>query len=324
MERILVTGGSGFIGTNLIEALRGTDGRQVVNFDIEPPRNPAHTDHWVRGDLVDADQVASVVGELRPTQVYHLGARTDLHGTTLEDYAANVEGVRNIVAAVNDLGDQVGAVYASSRLVCRIGYQPTGDTDYNPPNAYGESKVHTERIVRDLARHRHVIVRPTSIWGPWFGIPYRDFFDSVRAGLFPVIRGVEIPKSFGFVGNTVHELQQLMASLDDVRGQTLYLGDYPPIEVNAFAAAIREGFGKPPSRQVPVSVLRVLARVGDLAKRLGWSEPKLTSFRLDNMLTPMVFDLSALEHVTGALPYSEKEGIRATVDWMLDEDARRR
>lgn len=321
MERILVTGGSGFIGTNLIAALRERGGdRTIVNFDTEAPRDPAHADHWVRGDLVDIEDVASVVQELRPTHIYHLGARTDLHGKTMEDYAANTDGVRNLVTVVNGLESSADVIYASSRLVCRIGYQPTGETDYAPPNAYGESKVRSEEIVRDLAQHRYAIVRPTSIWGPWFGVPYRDFFDTVRAGLFLSIRGVEIPKSFGYVGNTAYQLERLMASLDDVNGQTLYLGDYPPIEVNAFAAEIREAFGKAPLRQVPVSALRVAAKAGDLLKRLGWKEAKLTSFRLDNLLTPMVYDLSTLERVVGTLPYSEGEGIRETVDWMSAEN----
>lgn len=323
-ERILVTGGSGFIGTNLVAALRADGNRTIVNLDNKPPQDPDHASHWVRADLVAGGEVASVVADLRPTHVYHLGARTDLHGRTLEDYAANTDGVRNVVTALNSLASPVDAVYASSRLVCRIGYQPASETDYSPPNAYGESKVHTERIVRELAAHRHVIVRPTSIWGPWFGVPYRDFFDTVRAGLFLGMRGVEIPKSFGYVGNTAHQLQRLMASLDRVDRRTLYLGDYPPIEVNAFAAAIRRAFGKSPPRQVPLGALRVAARAGDVGKRLGWKEAKLTSFRLDNMLTPMVYDLSTLEQLVGELPYSEAEGIRATVAWMTAERNRSR
>lgn len=321
MERILVTGGSGFIGTNLISALRNDVARTIVNLDTEPPRDAAHAAHWVRGDLVRAGEVAALVEDLRPTHVYHLGARTDLHGTTLDDYTANIEGVRNVVTALNFLKSPVGAIYASSRLVCKIGYLPTSETDYAPPNAYGESKVHTEQIVRELAQHRHLIVRPTSIWGPWFGVPYRDFFDTVRTGLFVSVRGVEIPKSFGYVGNTAYQLERLMASLDDVRARTLYLGDYPPIEVNEFAAAIREAFGKGPLRQVPVTALRVAAKAGDCAKRLGWKEAKLTSFRLDNLLTPMLYNLATVERIVGPLPYSEAEGIRATVAWMLSEDS---
>ena len=41
-----------------------------------------------------------------------------------------------------------------------------------------------DKIVNQKANHDFVIVRPTSIWGPFFEIPYRTFFDTVRKNLF--------------------------------------------------------------------------------------------------------------------------------------------
>lgn len=322
-KRVFVTGGSGFIGTNLIARLMRNEDVEILNFDLNPPKIGAHGSFWLAGDLRDENRVRHEVSRFSPDEVYHLGARTDLHGQAIADYSANTAGTRHLVRAVNDYVSGARVVYASSRLVCRIGYEPADEADYAPPNAYGESKVAGELIVREEARHPYVIVRPTSIWGPWFGVPYRDFFDSVRGGLFLSIRGVQIPKSFGYVGNTVYQLEQLMSSVEQVEGQTLYLGDYPPVEVNAFAALIRRAFGKPPSRQIPVAALRVAAHLGDVAKTLGWKEARLTSFRLENLLTPMVYDLKPLEAVVGALPYTVEAGVSATVDWIRSDDERR-
>jgi hypothetical protein len=66
-----------------------------------------------------------------------------------------------------------------------------------------------------------------------------------------------------------------------------------------------------------MAVLQVLAYSGDLLKKLGVSNPPLTSFRLRNLLTPMNYDMSATREVTGPAPYTLKEGVRATVDWIL-------
>ena len=44
--------------------------------------------------------------------------------------------------------------------------------------------------------------------------------------------------------------------------------------------------------------------------------PPLTSFRLNNLLTDAVFDMSPLELIAGTLPYDMKQGVEITVDWM--------
>ncbi|MEO7557027.1 MAG: NAD(P)-dependent oxidoreductase, partial [Acidimicrobiales bacterium] len=88
-ERILVTGGSGFIGTNLVQHLVDRDVGAVRNLDRAPPRNAEHRKWWKAADLRDGTAVLDAVREFAPTQIVHLGARTDLGGTTAADYAVN-------------------------------------------------------------------------------------------------------------------------------------------------------------------------------------------------------------------------------------------
>ena len=321
--RVLVTGGSGFIGTNLVGLLLER-GHEVTAYDVAEPRDPSQVVDRVQGDLREESSVRAVVESTAPEIVFHLGARTDLHGQAVEpDYAANTAGVRHVVQAVDDLAPQARVVYASSRLVCRIGYQPQHEADYCPPNPYGASKVEGELIVRRHARHPWTILRPTSIWGPWFGVPYRDFFDSVRGGRFVRARGADVPKQFGYVGNTAYQLAALCdpGPFEALRGQTAYLADYEPIQVGDFADRIRRRLGKSPVRQVPRGVLKAGALTGDALKRLGWAEPPLTSFRLDNLLTPMLHDLAPLEAAVGPVPHDQDAGIAATLAWMDSQGA---
>lgn len=317
-ERILITGGSGFIGTNLIAVCRERRLGKVINVDWHPPRMLEHSDVWTEGRLTDGGTLMRIFAESRPTLVFHLAARTDLHGLQLPDYSDNTDGVRNVVRAVNATRSVRRAIFASSRMVCGIDYHPTSDTDYSPPNAYGESKALGEQIVRVEARPDvWTIVRPTSIWGPWFDVPYRDFFDTIRRGYYFNVRGHEsVAKSFGYVGNTVHQLVRLMTAPPEVVGKTFYLADYSPTRVSHMAACVRDAMGAPPIRVAPHIALKAAARMGDLAKRLGWREPPITSFRLRNLLTNMVFDMSELEAVVGPLPYTMADGVTETVRWM--------
>lgn len=317
--RVIVTGGSGFIGTNLVE-FYAARGDEVMNLDIASPRNKAHVPFWQRVDLCRPDELRNAIHAFSPEVILHMAARTDLDGASIDDYAANTTGVRNIIAALHGLRSLERIIFASSRLVCRIGYQPESETDYCPTTIYGQSKVIGEQIVRDS--HHGIpcpwlIVRPTSIWGPWFDIPYKTFFMTIAAGRYFHPGGVSVRKSFGFVGNTVYQLQCLLvAESEKISGTTLYLADYPPIDVAQMADQIQVQLGVPPIRNIGLHWLRLAGRAGDLLKRLGWREPPLTTFRLENLLTPMVYDLEPLKALAGELPYTMHAGVRVTVDWL--------
>lgn len=317
--RILVTGGSGFIGTNLVAHLV-THGHEVLNFDIAAPRNAQQSRLWHAGDLLDRAALGALIRGFAPDAIVHMAARTDLDGRSVDDYAANTLGVENLVAAVEGLQSLRRLIFASSRLVCRIGYAPQDELDYCPTTFYGESKVIGEQIVRAAASRipcPWLIVRPTSIWGQWFEEPYKTFFLSIARGRYVHPGSGKILKSFGFVGNTVHELQCLLdAPGDSVSGKTLYLADYPPIDVAVMANAIQAALKVAPIRRVSVGLLRSAAWLGDCLKACGWCNPPLTSFRLDNLLTPMMYNLEPLRAIVGELPYAMEEGVRITADWL--------
>jgi nucleoside-diphosphate-sugar epimerase len=315
-SRVLVTGGSGFIGTNLVTSYRAA-GVTVANADVEPPRNPADADLWTPVDITRLDDVRDVVRRIRPTHVFHLAARTDLGGQQIADYPANVQGVAALLSALAEVSPPAArVVVASSRMVCRIGYEPVSDGDYCPTTAYGASKVETERLVRAAMNLPWVLVRPTSIWGPWFDVPYRDFFLSIARGRYLHPGGRRIHKSFGFVGNTTWQLHRLMTARDaDVLGRTFYLADEPPIEVRDFADRISMALGRRRPRNVPLPVLTAFARAGDILERTGRQAP-LTSFRLANLLTPMTHDLAPLTRAAGTAPYALDISVPMTVAWM--------
>ncbi len=317
MNKYLITGGSGFIGTSLVE-YHLARGDEVMNIDIAPPRNGAHRQAWKNCNILDSVTLDKSIAEFSPNHIYHLAARTDLNGKTRDDYAANIAGVESLIAALRSLPHLQNVIFASSRLVCTIGYQPQGWDDYCPTTAYGASKVEGEKIVKALPESAWTwsLVRPTSIWGPWFGVPYRNFFDSVRTGLYIHPRAGNIYKSFGFVGNSVHQLVQLMhAPRDLAHRQGFYLGDYEPIEVLSFANLIAKNFNKKNVLTVPMPLLRIPAFIGDNLQKIGMNFP-LTSFRLDNLITPMIHDFDNLKLVVGPLPFSLEEGVRITTDWM--------
>lgn len=317
--RYLVTGGSGFIGTNLIEEII-RNGDEVINFDTPPPRNKLHSLYWKKIDILDELPLISAVKNFNPEIIIHLAARTDLDGVTVDDYIANTDGVRNILSAIKNLNNLKIVIFASSRLVCEIGYNPKHDLDFKPSTPYGESKVLGENLIRANCTSipsAWTIVRPTSIWGPWFDIPYKTFFLLIKNGRYIHPGQKRIPKSFGYVGNTVFQLLSIAkAKKEAVSGKVLYLADYDPIDVLDFAETIKTKLCAPNIMKINYRALKLAAYIGDFFKFLGWRNVPLTTFRLNNLITPMVYDLTQLQKITGKPPYSINEGIDITVNWI--------
>ncbi|MCG9893891.1 MAG: NAD(P)-dependent oxidoreductase, partial [Fimbriimonadaceae bacterium] len=208
MARILITGGSGFIGTNLVRHCLD-QGHEVLNLDTEEVRDGGQASFHRAVNILDRDAVAGIFRDFRPEIVHHLAARTDIDGTTLEDYAANTDGVRNVVAACRESGVR-RLVVASSQLVNPLTVVPKDEFDCSPPNAYGASKVETEKIVRAEAEGLEwVLIRPTTIWGPWFGVKYQGLYRQIKAGRFMLPKGRRIQKIWGYVGNAAWSIQKL-------------------------------------------------------------------------------------------------------------------
>ena len=176
---ILITGGSGFIGTNLILSLLCENSVKILNIDIAPPRNSDLTNTWVQCDILDLNKLTKEFKKFSPQYVIHLAARADLHGLELRDYKTNTIGLQNIVHCCNTSLTLRRVIFTSTMLVNRLGKIPRDDLDFEPNTIYGMSKAEGEIIIRKNIREKleWVIIRPTSIWGPWFQSPYKKFFE---------------------------------------------------------------------------------------------------------------------------------------------------
>ncbi|QPF82963.1 NAD(P)-dependent oxidoreductase [Bradyrhizobium genosp. L] len=311
--KILITGSSGFIGQALAQRLKA-EGWQALGLDKRP--GPA-TDFVC--DILDAGKLQQTVQACAPDALIHLAARIDIDETAgVEDYPANVEGVRNVVAAVSRTPSIKRTIWTSSQLVCRIDYVPNGDTDYNPDSSYGRSKVLTEQIVREQDGGGSVwsLARPTTVWGPGMSAHYQRFLRMIQRGYYFHIGSEPLLKSFSYVGNIAHQyLQLLKAPERQVQRRTFYLADYEPLDLVAWGDAFQRAFHARRIPRMPVFVARALAHSGDAAIALGLKQFPLTSRRLKNILTEYQFDLSATREVCGPLPSDFRQSVEQTVEW---------
>lgn len=319
--KILITGGSGFIGTNVVEYYSRKNDVQVINIDMLPPRNKAYQEFWKECDICNLEKLEDIVSNYNPDYVIHLAARTDLDGRTLDDYSANILGVENILKAASKCPNLKKILITSSMLVCHTGYYPKNQYDYAPTTIYGESKVKTEEIVwANKPSCDWAILRPTSIWGPWFGVPYRNFFDIVKARRYFHIGHRSCTKTYGYVENAVYQIDQiLMSDTRDEKNKVFYLGDEPPVFIEEWADEIAGELGFKVSR-MPMPLLRCAGWFGDFLKLFGVHFP-MTSFRLKNMTTDNIINLKNTMVVAPNPPFTRIEGVRRTLEWMKKNHA---
>lgn len=330
MEKLLITGGSGFIGTNLIEKLRKEGKYELMSIDIVAPKIDSHKDIWKQVDLRKADEVMEAVMAFMPDYVIALGARTDLNGKTLDDYNANIGGVKNVLVALEKVANLKRLIYASSMYVCEPGYMPKDFEDYAPHTLYGESKVETEKIIKGFksspstgsgtdcsngSNYCWTIIRPTSIWGPWFGEPYDKFFRIVMNRMYFHMGERACKKTYGYIDNALYQILSILnAPEDKVNKKVFYLGDYEAYDITEWSNEIaREcGFKIP---RIPYFCFMLAGWFGDFLKLFGIHFP-MTSFRLHNMTTDNVHTVSPIQELAPNLPVSRVEGTKRTLDWI--------
>lgn len=316
MEKLLITGGSGFIGTNLIEKLRKEGKYELMSIDIVAPKIDSHKVIWKQVDLCKADEVMEAVTAFMPKYVIALGARTDLNGETLESYDANIGGVRNVLAALEKVPNLKRLIYASSMYVCEPGYMPKDFEDYAPHTLYGESKVETEKIIKSAdPKYTWSILRPTSIWGPWFGEPYDKFFRIVMNRMYFHMGERACKKTYGYIDNALYQILSILnAPEEKVNKKVFYLGDYEAYDITAWSNEIAKecGFKIP---RIPYFCFVLAGWFGDLLKKFGIHFP-MTSFRLHNMTTDNVHNLEPIREIAPEPPVGRVEGTKRTLEWI--------
>jgi dTDP-glucose 4,6-dehydratase len=185
-DTVLITGGEGFIGTNLIRWALGARAWRVVNVDnlsyagsgdnlADLAKEPRY--RFVRADVCDLDAVRAVIEEERPQLVMHLAAEShvdrSIHASA-PFLRTNVEGTRAVLDACRAIDPAPRVLYCSTDEVYGdLGSddpQFTEETPLNPSSPYSVSKAAGDMLAR--AYHRTfgldvVVTRCSNNYGPW-------------------------------------------------------------------------------------------------------------------------------------------------------------
>ena len=313
--KILITGGSGFIGTNLIDLLE-LQYNNILNIDKVRPNKESHNSYWSECDILDYNKFSKIMSDFQPTHVIHLAARTDTDSNVLEDYLENTKGTSNLLSIVKNIKSIERLTLTSTQFVNQYQGVPKNDEDYAAHTTYGESKIINEKDIRgaDLSCI-WTIIRPTNIWGPWHKrYPY-EFWKILSENRYFHPGKKKITRSYGYVGNVAWQISKILtASPDLVNRKVYYVGDFP-IElfdwVNEFS---KKQIGRN-VRVVPAIIIKSLSLIGEGLKQFKIKFP-ITLSRYKSMTSSNDAPMEATFEAFGNPPYSLVTGIEETVDWM--------
>lgn len=316
--KILVTGGSGFIGIHLVSHLRKLN-YEVLNLDIKPPLDGNNLDTWQEVSVLDSIELRRSFCAFQPKIVVHLAATTTQDAKDIEEFRVNIEGTENLVKICNE--NTVGKFFFVSTQYINSPGKPISDDleELEPYGLYGLSKLIGERIVRcKLESGSWTILRPTNIWGPRHTILSNGLWKHIYNNHYWHARKDQSIKGYGFVENTVWQIEKLIAmdsSVTDKR--TWYLMDNNILQrdwVNAFAQAVH----KRDLREVPKFFLKIISELGELAIRFNMAAPIYRS-RYRNLITSNPIPIEKSVGFLGPVPIGLKESMERTVAWFTDE-----
>jgi UDP-N-acetylglucosamine/UDP-N-acetyl-alpha-D-glucosaminouronate 4-epimerase len=288
--KVLVTGGGGFIGSNLVRALaeRGDDVRVLDNFSTGNRANLAEL----------ADDVEVVEGELRSYErvhaatrgvevVFHQGALPSVPRSVqdpLTTSAVNVEGTLNVLLAARDEGIRRVVFASSSSVYGNSDELPRVETQNpDPISPYGVSKLAAERYCVSFARVypiETVALRYFNVFGPnqdptsQYAAVVPRFVTAIADERPVTVYGDgEQERDFTFVSNVV-EANLLAAAADGVSGRVLNVATGRGTSVNELAdtvgAVLRKDVEREYDSERAGDVRDSWADVSRARELLGW------------------------------------------------------
>jgi UDP-glucuronate 4-epimerase len=296
MNKVLITGGAGFIGSHVAKILLARSDQVTILDDFNDRYDPRLKEarmqnlylgmpqpSVVRGDICDRDLVNGLFAKEKFDKVIHLAAWASVLPSIADPYIytkVNVDGTVNILEASRKNGIQNIVSASSSSVYGGLKDIPFRETDNvsRPISPYAATKLAGEGM---CATWNHLYDLPISclrfftVYGPW-GRPEMAIFAFTKAILSgePVLmRGHETQRDFTYIDDIV---SGVIAALDKPNGFSIYnLGESDGVPLPRLIAALENALDKKALvQEVPLpqgDIPRTLADISKAKRELGYN-----------------------------------------------------
>lgn len=303
MARLLITGGTGFVGANLVRAslARGHDVHLLVRAGSDRWRlaDLAGLWHAHESDVCDRRSVGQLLQEVRPEIVFHLAAYGAYSWETdvARMIAVNLSGTVNLIEASLDAGVRLFVNTGSSSEYGHKDHPADEEEAIAPPSGYAVTKAAATLYCRQLSRRRQAAVvtfRLYSVFGP-YEEPGRFIPTLIVRGLdgrLPDLVGPHVAHDYVFVDDVTDAYERALAVA------------HPP------GAVYNVGTG---TQSTIREVVEVARRELSILETPAWGSMPDRPWDVDTW----VANITRIERGLGWHPrYPFADGFRRTVDWL--------
>jgi len=325
-KRCLVTGGAGFLGRNLVAALRRKS--CLVNvLDTAPSPEPLEGVHWFQGDVRNyADVLAASEGV---DTVFHTAAVIEALTHARRSVARTIEsinvgGTQNVIRAARVCG--VRRLVHTSSIVASFCMNAAGSDESAPysrsRDLYTSTKIAGERAVLDANGKDGLLtcaIRPGGIYGPGERMTYGRLVRALKMGVPLVVFGNGRARlDYVYIDNLVDaqlRAAERLVESSPVCGEAYFLSDETPINAGQFSIELVKNMGlEPRLLRVPDPVARAMGAVMEhVYQALGVAKPLFTVANVKLCDIDHYFSIDKAKRHLGYRPLVDtEEGLRRT------------
>lgn len=315
-----MTGGTGFIGSHLIERLliEVHNVKVLLRRGVLREQRKGVNIHY--GDLLDKSSLGEAVKEV--DAVFHLAGA--LGGSILSTdvfFDVNAKGTENILKACEDSGIR-RFIHCSSVGVLGDIDGPPAKEDYpcNPSDPYEESKLEGEKIALSFAKKGMpiVVVRPTWVYGPGDRRTLKLFRAIQRKRFFMVGDGKTFEHPV-YISDLIDGMALLLER--EIRaGEIFHIGGEEIVTIEELCNLIAAGLGvKIPGFRLPVGPVKLAGGLIEGIYKVFGREAPISPGKIGFFLKNRAYDISKAKRILGYFPKVRlKEGLPVTIRWYRD------
>ena len=308
--RVLVTGGTGFLGKRLVQKLLN-EGNDVIVFSRHLHDDLPEEVKPVLGDIRDKGALRKAFEKI--DVVYHLAICLNESDPDMREI--NVKGTQNVAELCKESGVKRLVYMSSSGVLGETDAPAEEDFDYNPKTGYEKSKMEGEMIVKQSSVP-YTIIRTTIIIGP--NLIWAQIFEAAKRG-YPIIGSGKNYFHLVYADDVV-EMLDIIKDNEKAANQTFHVASKDtPTYGEVYGIICRELNVKMTEKHVPLTFAYLASYLHTILRRIRGKQPSLTKSRssIDRLVRNRIISTKKAKALLGfEAKYSTRQAIQETIKYL--------